>query len=169
MDYSFIVNVVFSTLGAVWVLWRFLFKRKEEKYEKDKKEQRDYTDARAVTGKLWVDEIKDRVEKDAKYTTQKFSAITSDVVKNHEAVLEKVDLMQKNIRKIEYQQVAKETVKEMLDDRVRPLEASVEKLEGAVERGFKDVSECNQHVLLHLVRLEGKLEGSGIIKGTKDD
>ena len=169
MDYSFIVNVVFSTLGAVWVLWRFLFKRKEEKYEKDKKEQRDYTDTKAVTGKLWVDEIKDRVEKDAKYTTQKFSAITSDVVKNHEAVLEKVDLMQRNIRKIEHQQVAKETVKEMLDDRVRPLESSVEKLEGTVERGFREVSECNQHVLLHLVRLEGKLEGSGVIKGTKDD
>lgn len=160
MDYSLIVNVVFGTLGIVWGVWKFFSARKEERYERDKSEMRSYADSKAATGKIWVDKLEATQAREIKHNTQKFEAIDGDV-----------DQLQKNLRKLEYQQVAKETVKEMLDERVRPLEASVEKLEGAVERGFKEVSESlvlndlnTNNVLLTLSRLEGRLEGAGIVK-----
>lgn len=81
-------------------------------------------------GKLMVNNCNEKVETYQKYSTQQFEAIKSSHL-----------TFDKRLRVLESQLVAKETVREMLDDRVRPVEVSVEKLEHTVEKGFKNLEE----------------------------
>lgn len=164
MDYPLIVSIFFGATTLGTTLWIFFKNREASAKDKLVKDLREYTDSKAALGKIWVEEIKDTQIRDSKYNTQKFTAISDDVAD-----------LEKTVKTLQYQQVAKETVEEMLDVRVKPLEASVDKLEGAVERGFRKVEDTltlqemnTQNVLLVLARLEGKLEGKGVIGGSKD-
>jgi hypothetical protein len=158
-----------AVFTAGWaVLAHFSNRRYQEELRTKKKEREDISkevsDA-IKTGQGMVKVNDDKIEAYQKYNTQQFKALDSNVA-SHD----------KRIRVLESQLVAKDTVKEMLDDRVKPIEAAMEKMEHTMEKGFKDLtqqltlSEMNSHnTIVMLSRLEGKLEGSGIIRSKSDD
>lgn len=165
MDASLIVNIVFGTLALAWGIWKFFAVKRDIKYKEDLQHIRDYTDTQITTGKMWVDDLKSQFDKDAKYNTHQFEAIDKDII-----------AQDKRMRVLESQLVAKETVEKMLDQRVRPLEAYMEKMENTMEKGFKEVTdqltlnEMNSHnTVVMISRLEGKLEGARIIGANRDD
>lgn len=164
MDISLIFNIIFFTVTFLFGIWKVLDNKKEKKREEERKQYKEDLKTHLATGKGWVDALHEKTSSNQKYNTQQFEALKESDLK-----------LEKRVRVLEAQQVSRETVKGMLDDKVDPLERTVEKLADDMSKGFKEIrdnqtlNEMNtNNILVTLSRLEGKLEGSGVIKPRRD-
>lgn len=164
MDISLIFNIIFFTTTFLFGIWKVVDNKKEKKREEERRQYKEDLKNHLETGKGWVDALHEKTSCDQKYNTQQFAAL-----KDTDNALEK------RIRVLEAQQVSREVVKVMLDDKVDPLDKTVEKLADDMSKGFKEIRDnqvltemATNQIMVTLSRLEGKLEGSGVIKPRRD-
>lgn len=139
-----------AVFTAGWAVLAHFSNRRYQEELRTKKEEREaiskeVSDAvKAGQGMVKVND--EKIEAYQKYNTQQFKVIETTNI-SHD----------KRIRVLESQLVAKETVREMLDDRVSPLEASVDKLEHTVEKGFKSLEEKQALTDMNMVQVLSKV------------
>lgn len=75
MDTNQIIQMLLGCITVGLTLYIFLKNREAKTRDDDKRELKDYTDSKASTGKIWVDELKGHVERSEKYNTQQFEVV----------------------------------------------------------------------------------------------
>lgn len=155
MEISDIIAIAMSCSTLFATFWIFYKGREDKRRIAETQNLKEYTDQRVSSHDKAVDNLGERA-----------NSLDTKIEDAGRATDTKFEDMSKRVSVLESQLVGKDIVSErMLDDRVRPLEASVAKLEHTVEQGFSDGKKGMQNVLIALSRLSGKLEGSGVIRG----
>lgn len=155
MEISDIIAVSASCSTLFATFWIFYKGREDKRRAEEIKSLKEYTDQKVSGNDKAVDNLGERA-----------NCLDTKIEDVDRSTDTKFEDMNERVSALESQLVGKDIVSErMLDDRVRPLEKSVAKLEHTVEQGFSEGKRDMKSVLIALSRLSGKLEGAGVIRG----